>query len=77
MLLNILKINNYLVYVYLFLLALVAGIFSINYSANAPVLENSTLSFFLPQGNYGVISKIIGIILLLANVLFFDFFINS
>jgi len=77
MLLNILKINNYLVYVYLFLLALVAGIFSINYSANAPVLENSVLSFFLQTTNSGVISKIIGIILLLTNVLLFDLFINS
>jgi|GEM_PF-1552936 hypothetical protein len=77
MLLNILKINNYLVYVYLFLLALIAGIFSINYSANAPVLDSSALSFFLQQGNYGVISKIGGIILLLANVLVFDLFINS
>jgi len=77
MLLNILKINNYLVYVYLFLLALAAGIFSINYSANAPVLDNSALSFFLQQGNYGVVSKISGIILLLANVLLFDLCINS
>jgi hypothetical protein len=77
MLLNILKINNYLVYVYLFLLALVAGVFSINYSANAPVFANSVLSFFILQDNYGIVSKIIGIILLLANVLLFDLFINS
>ena len=77
MLLNILKINNYLVYVYLFLLALIAGIFSINYTANASVFDNSALSFFFQQSDYGLVSKIIGVILLLANVLLFDLFINS
>ena len=77
MLLNILKINNYIAYVYLFLLALVIGIFSVNYSANAPVLNNSVLAFFFQSANYGLVSKISGIILLLANAFLFDLFITS
>ena len=77
MLLNILKINNYLAYVYLFLLALLIGIFSVNYSVNALVFDNSILFFCSQSGNYGLISKIAGIILLLTNVLLFDLFITS
>ena len=77
MLLNILKINNYLVYVYLFLLTLIAGIFAVNYSTNAPVFDTSVLSFFLQRNDYGILSKIGGVTLLLANVLLFDLFINS
>ena len=77
MLLNILKINNYLVYVYLFVLTLIVGVFAVNYSSNAFVLDNSVLSFFFPSTNYGLISKIGGVILLLGNVLLFDLCINS
>lgn len=77
MLLNILKINNYLVYVYLFLLTLIAGIFAVNFTANTAVFDNSALQFFFQPSNYGAISKISGILLLLANVLLFDLYITS
>ncbi len=77
MLLNILKINNYLAYVYLFLFAFIIGVFSVNYSANAFVFDNNILLFFFQSANYGLLSKISGIILLLANVFLFDLFITS
>ena len=77
MLLNILKINNYLVYVYLFLVAFIIGVFSVNYSANVYVFDNSIFYFFFPSANYGLLSKIIGVILLIANVFLFDLFITS
>jgi hypothetical protein len=77
MLLNILKINNYLAYVYLFLFAFILGIFAVKYSANEFVFGNTIFFFFFQSANYGLLSKIVGIILLLANVFLFDLFITS
>lgn len=77
MLLNIFKINNHLASVYLLLFTLVLGIFAVNLSIDADVFSNSVLSFFIHETNFGILSKIGGIILLLTNVLVFDLFMSS
>ena len=77
MLLNIFKINNYLANVYLLLLSLVLGLFVISLSVNADVFAHSVLSFFINASNFTVLSKIGGVLLLLANVFVFDLFMTS
>jgi hypothetical protein len=77
MLLNIFKINNHLASVYLLLFTLVLGIFAINLSVDADVFANSVLSFFIHTKDFGILSQIGGILLLLSNVLVFDLFMSS
>ncbi len=77
MLLNIFKINNHLASVYLLLFTLVLGIFAVTLSIDADVFANSVLFFFIQTTNFGIPSKIGGIILLLANVLVFDLLMSS
>ncbi len=77
MLLNILKINSYLAYVYLLLFTLILGIFAVNVSFNSSVFSNSTLYYFFQATQVNIFTKTAGVFLLLINVLVFDLFLNS
>jgi len=77
MLLNIFKINSYLAYVYLLLFTLILGIFAVNFSFNASVFDDSVLYYFFQSTKMGLLTKIIGVVLLLLNVLVFDLLLNS
>ena len=77
MLLNIFKINNYSTYVYLLLFSLGLGVFAVNFSAEVNVFANSILSFFINTTNFGILSKVLGLLFLVANVFVFDLFMTS
>jgi hypothetical protein len=77
MLLNILKINSYLAYVYLLLLTLILGVFSVNFSFNASVFSDSAFYYFFRATPLSFYTKVGGVILLLVNVLLFDLFLNA
>lgn len=77
MLLNIFKINSYLANIYLLLFTLILGVFTVAFGFNASVFSNSVLYYFFHSVQPGLLVKTGGIILLIANVLIFDLFLNS
>lgn len=77
MLLNIFKINNYSVSVYLLLFSFGLGLFAVNLCVDAAIFSNSVLSYFIGAVNLGMLSKASSIILLLLNVLVFDLLMTS
>ena len=77
MLLNILKINNYQAYVYLFLYSLIFVIFSLYFSLNAWSFDFSILTYVFKIAYSGWLYSLAGAFLLFANGLVFDLFLVS
>lgn len=85
MLLRFLKINDYRSWVYLFIFSAIMGLFAVSFGVkhvnisgpNGVLWENSILSLFY-NGNKDTIGiKIIGVLLLIANVFLFDYVLTS
>ena len=77
MLLNIFRINNHIVYVYLIVFSLCLGIFATNFSAQAAVFSDSALSYIFLPVNFGWLAKTSGVLLLLTNIIVFDLLLTS
>jgi hypothetical protein len=77
MLLNIFKINSYIVYVYLILFSLIIGVFAASFSVQANAFSHTAFSYIFKSPNMGWVATVSGIILLLANVVVFDLLVTS
>jgi len=78
MLLRFLKVNDYRSWVYLFVFSLLAGGFALFVGVkHVPVFENSLLSLFNIDRANSIIVKIMGLLLLTANIFLFDHVVTS
>lgn len=74
MLLRFLKVNDYRSWVYLFIFSVLMGGFAVSFCVkHVNVFDNSVMGLFQPQDSYSLVFKIIGVVLLMANILLFDY----
>src|ERR1035437_9802016 len=78
MLLRFLKINDYRSWLYLFVFSLLMGLFAISFGVkHTNVFENSLLSLFNLENANSISIKIMGVLLLTANIFLFDYVLTS
>ena len=78
MLLRFLKVNDYRSWVYLFVFAILMGVFAISFGVkHVAVFQNSVLSLFNIENTDTILIKIVGVLLLLANIFLFDYILTS
>jgi Family of unknown function (DUF6427) len=78
MLLRFLKVNDYRSWVYLFVFAILMGVFAISFGVkHVAVFQNSALSLFNIENTNTILIKIVGVLLLLANIFLFDYILTS
>ncbi|HXB40456.1 MAG TPA: DUF6427 family protein [Bacteroidia bacterium] len=82
MILRTLKINDYRARVYLFVFSVLTGLFAVSFSVNhISVFANSAASFLFNGTDYSFFNaiwfKAAGVLLLVANVVLFDYVLSS
>ena len=82
MILSTLKINDYRAWAYLVFFSAIIGIFSVFFEVkHYPVFDNSVASFLFDNANYSIFRTVwvnaLGVLLLVANVILFDYVLGS
>ncbi len=78
MLLRFLKINDYRSWVYLFVFSILMGSFAVSFGVkHVSVFENSLMSLFYIENTNTIFIKLIGVLLLTANIFLFDYVLTS